>query len=73
VVGPPEAIALFVSRGVDVNAAAKNGQTPLLIACTAGNATVAAALLDRGADPNKRDASADGRWKRRLGPASRGW
>jgi hypothetical protein len=39
------------------DAAAKNGQTPLLIACTAGNATMAAAPLDRGADPNARDAS----------------
>ena len=39
------------------DAAAKNGQTPLLIACTAGNATMAAALLDRGADPHARDAS----------------
>lgn len=44
----------------DVNAESNMGMTPLHWACVTGNQEIVELLLDRGADPNKRDECIDG-------------
>jgi ankyrin repeat protein len=49
----PEAVRILTSAGADVNAEDEGGWTPLCIAAWHGDAAVAEALLQAGADPSK--------------------
>jgi ankyrin repeat protein len=55
----PEAIALLVKKGADVNARAGwgNQPTPLMAAAGIGNLEIVNKLLEAGADPAAGDAS----------------
>src|SRR5262249_2177071 len=44
----------LIADGCDPNAVHSSGATPLHFACAAGNAAAAEALLELGADPNRR-------------------
>jgi ankyrin repeat protein len=48
---PARLISTLLARGVEVNARASNGDTPLHVAIRAGNTSAAEALLNAGADP----------------------
>ncbi len=52
-------VALFLAKGVDVNARDKYGRTPLHMATFYGNKAVAKLLLDKGADVEARDHRAN--------------
>jgi ankyrin repeat protein len=54
-----ELIRTFVSYGVNINSANKEGKTALLLAAEENESETVAALLESGADPNIR--SRDGR------------
>jgi ankyrin repeat protein len=55
--GPePKVVALLLDRGAPVNAASPNGSTPLMMAARYGAAESAPLLLDRGADPKRKNA-----------------
>ena len=45
-------ISQCLERGGNVNAASKNGWTPLMVAVLRGSSAIVALLLERGADPN---------------------
>lgn len=49
--GDTESAKLLVARGANVNDAAADGNTALIIAAHGGHGTLAAYLLDQGADP----------------------
>jgi ankyrin repeat protein len=46
---------LLVDHGADVNATAKDGSTPLMLAALTAKITVVAYLLAKGADPDRTD------------------
>jgi ankyrin repeat protein/GNAT superfamily N-acetyltransferase len=52
--GQREAVEILLDLGVAVDARGPMGQTPLAVARECGHATIAALLLERGADPRKR-------------------
>src|SRR5215469_3045282 len=55
--GDPEKSRLLIQRGADVHARSKTGKTPLMaIAGRPGNLDLLRLALDKGADPNERDA-----------------
>lgn len=59
--GNPAKVRLLVDHGAQVNAAAKSGRTPLIVASAfAGNAETLRVLLGKGADPKTVDESGDG-------------
>jgi ankyrin repeat protein len=51
-------VELFIAHKADVNAADKQGLTPLHYALLADNQDVAMALLNHGANPNVKDNKA---------------
>lgn len=53
--GHVELIEIFAHFGANLDCQAKNLRTPLHVACIRGNAQVLAALLQQGADYDKRD------------------
>jgi len=50
--GNVELVARLIDSGMDVNAATRTGNTPLIHACAAGATAVVSLLLERGADVN---------------------
>jgi len=50
----------LIEKGADVNLTARNGLTPLKVACRAGNAAMAMYLYEKGANPNFDDSSDEG-------------
>ncbi|MFA1539813.1 ankyrin repeat domain-containing protein [Actinomadura monticuli] len=55
-VGDTEALADFVDHGVPADSSDASGNTLLMLAAYHGHADTVRALLDRGADPNRRNA-----------------
>ncbi len=54
--GPePELVGLLLERGAEVDAASPNGTTPLMMAAQYGSEDSLKQLLDRGADPSRRN------------------
>jgi ankyrin repeat protein len=53
----PGIIDRLVEKGADVNLKARNGLTPLKIACRTGNTALAIYLYEKGANPNFNDTS----------------
>lgn len=50
----------LIEKGADVNLRARNGLTPLKVACRAGKAAMAMYLYEKGANPNFDDSSDEG-------------
>jgi serine/threonine-protein phosphatase 6 regulatory ankyrin repeat subunit B len=50
-----EVIPLLVKHGANINKRDANGATPLIVACKAQKAKVAASLIAKGADPGIQD------------------
>ena len=54
--GPePRVVQLLIDRGADLNAASPNGSTPLMMAAQYGSEDSVKLLLERGADPKRRN------------------
>ena len=48
-----DVVRLYVKHGARATVVDKNGNTPLIVACTAGDEAVVEALMWGGADPNQ--------------------
>ncbi len=55
-VRPIDIAKMLVKKGADVNAKAKNGMTPLMIAATHNSPPMIGLLMDAGADPDAKNA-----------------
>lgn len=54
-----DAIFFLLKEGAGINSKNKNGETPLMLACSAGLADVAVELIKRGADVNEKNNDND--------------
>ena len=60
--GDPDAAAVALREGADIETRDANRRTPLLLAATADHAAVARLLVDLGADPDALDGRHDSAW-----------
>ena len=58
-VADPDLVGMLLEADADTNVANEDGQTPLMLVARTGNVGVAKALLDHGADVNRREKYRD--------------
>ncbi len=60
--GDPDAAAIALRQGADLETRDRNGRTPLILAATHDRVDVARLLVALGADPDTQDAQQDSAW-----------